>query len=80
MHEPSREKRSIACLWRSVGHFLRSGFREGIAKLPRFLAIFVIVLHSPDGVAETGPCVCPPEKNARKLACGIRRDTFSSAV
>src|SRR6202040_2861910 len=40
----------------------------------------VIALHSPDRVAETGLGVCLPEKNARKLACGIRRDTFSSAV
>ena len=29
---------------------------------------FVIALHSPGGVAETGLRVCPPEKNARKLA------------
>ncbi len=39
MHRPSREKSSIACVWRSAGHFLRSGFGEGIAELRRFLAI-----------------------------------------
>src|SRR5438876_7415864 len=39
---------------------------------------FVIVLHSPDEVAETGLCMGPPEKNARKLARAIRRDYFSS--
>jgi hypothetical protein len=32
---------------------------------------FVIALHSPDGVAETGLCVWPPEKSARKLARGL---------
>jgi hypothetical protein len=37
---PSREKRSIACLRRSAGHFLWSGFREGIVELRRFPAIF----------------------------------------
>jgi len=41
---------------------------------------FVMALHSPDRFAETGLRVCRPEKNARKLACGIRRDTFSSPV
>jgi len=41
---------------------------------------FVIALHSPGGVAETGLRVCPPEKNARKLARDVRRATFSSAV
>ena len=39
VHGPSREKSSIACLCRSAGHFLRSGFGEGIAELRRFLAI-----------------------------------------
>jgi len=32
---------------------------------------FVIALHSPDGVAETGLCVCRPEKNAENLAAGF---------
>jgi hypothetical protein len=41
---------------------------------------FLIALHSSDGVAETGLRVCPPEKNARKLARGVRRHTFSGAV
>jgi hypothetical protein len=29
---------------------------------------FVIALHSRDGVVETGPLGCPPEKRAAKLA------------
>ena len=43
---------------------------------------FVIALHSPDRVAETGLCVWPPEKSARKtyprastghfLRCGVK--------
>ena len=32
---------------------------------------FVIALHSPKRVAETGLCVRPPEKNAGKPACGF---------
>jgi hypothetical protein len=38
---------------------------------------FVIALHSPDGVFETGLLGCPPEKMAAKLACSIEQDTFS---
>jgi hypothetical protein len=49
-------------------------------KRDSFSAVVVIALRSPDGVAETGLYMCPPEKNARKLARGVRRDTFSSAV
>jgi len=41
---------------------------------------FVIALHSPGGVAETGLRVCPPEKNVRKLAREVRLATFSGAV
>jgi hypothetical protein len=41
---------------------------------------FVIALHSPDGVVETGLRVCPPEKSAGKLARGVKRDTFSGPV
>jgi hypothetical protein len=41
---------------------------------------FVIALHSPGGVAETGLRVCPAEKNARKLARDVRTATFSGAV
>jgi hypothetical protein len=41
---------------------------------------FVIALHSPGGVAETGLRVCPPEKNARKLARDVRRAIFSGAA
>jgi hypothetical protein len=37
---------------------------------------FVIVMHSPGCVRETGLLVCPPEKKARKPACSIGQDTF----
>jgi hypothetical protein len=36
---PPEKNAPIACLWRSAGHFLRSGFGDGIAELRRFLAI-----------------------------------------
>ena len=47
--------------------------KNGIPKCLRSQALsphhrLVIALHSPDGVAETGLCVCPPEKSATKLA------------
>jgi len=41
---------------------------------------FVIALHSPDGVLETGLRVCPPEKKAVKLGYAVQRDTFSGPV
>jgi hypothetical protein len=41
---------------------------------------FVIALHSPDGVFETGLLGCPPEKKAAKLAGEIEQDTFSGPV
>jgi hypothetical protein len=41
---------------------------------------FLIALHSPDGVFETGLLWCPPEKNAAKLTCSIQRCTFSGPV
>ena len=41
---------------------------------------FVIALHSLDGVGEIGLCLCPAEKSARKLARGVRGDTFSNAI
>jgi hypothetical protein len=41
---------------------------------------FVITWHSPDGLIETGLRVCPSEKKARKLACGVESDTFSGPV
>jgi hypothetical protein len=41
---------------------------------------FVIALHSPDGVVETGLLVCPAEKKAVKLDCGVRWDTFAGPV
>jgi hypothetical protein len=53
---------------------------EGRVSVADIGPLFVIALHSPDGVTETGLCVCRPEKNARKPGCGVRRDTFSSAV
>jgi hypothetical protein len=41
---------------------------------------FVIALHSPDRVVETGLLVCPPEKKAAKLASSNEQDTFSGPV
>jgi len=41
---------------------------------------FVIALHSPDGVFETGLLVCPPEKKAAKLAGSNEQDTFSGPL
>jgi hypothetical protein len=41
---------------------------------------FVIALHSPDGVVETGLVWCPPEKNAAKLTRSIQDCTFSGPV
>src|ERR1035441_8232573 len=41
---------------------------------------FVIALHSPDRVVETGLLVCPPEKKAAKLASSNEQDSFSGPV
>src|ERR1035441_746730 len=41
---------------------------------------FVIALHSPDRVVETGLLVCPPEKKAAKLASSNEQDTFSGPL
>jgi SAM-dependent methyltransferase len=41
---------------------------------------FVIALHSPGGVDETGLPQCPSEKKPRKLAREIQRDIFSGPV
>jgi hypothetical protein len=41
---------------------------------------FVIALHSPDRVVETGLLVCPPEKKAAKLAGSNEQDTFSGPL
>jgi hypothetical protein len=41
---------------------------------------FVIVLHSPGGVDETGLPQCPSERKAGKLVREFQRDTFSSPV
>src|SRR5580658_227112 len=41
---------------------------------------FVIALHSPKGVAETGLLICPSEKKARKLARDVKSDTFSGPL
>ena len=41
---------------------------------------FVITLHSPDGVFETGLLGCPPEKKAAKLAGSNEQDSFSGPV
>ena len=59
----------------AAGPWINRRLNHSIAEFERLQA-----LHSPDGVAETGLGVWPPEKNVRKLACGTPRDTFSSAV
>jgi hypothetical protein len=41
---------------------------------------FMIALHSPGGVVETGLLMCPSEKKAPDIASGVQRDTFSSPV
>jgi hypothetical protein len=41
---------------------------------------FVIALHSPSGLSETGLPVCPPEKYPQSLPTELERDTFSSPV
>jgi hypothetical protein len=41
---------------------------------------FLIALHSPYGVVETGLLGCPPEKNAAKLTCSVQQRTFSGPV
>jgi hypothetical protein len=38
---------------------------------------FVIALHSPCGVVETGLPMCATEKKARNLASGAKRGAFS---
>jgi len=40
----------------------------------------MIAWRSPDELIETGLHVCPPEKKAAKLTCGVKRDTFSGPV
>ena len=42
--------------------------------------LFVIALHSPSGLVETGLRICPPEKMAERFAYGVQHDTFSSPV
>ena len=41
---------------------------------------FVIALHSPDGIDETGLLGCHPERMPVKIACNIVQRTFSSPV
>jgi len=41
---------------------------------------FVIAMHSPDGVLESGLLGCLPEKKVRKPACRIGQDTFSGPL
>ena len=38
---------------------------------------FLIALHSPYGVVETGLLGCPPEKNAAKLTYSVQQCSFS---
>ena len=42
--------------------------------------MIVKLMHSPDGVVETGLLECPPEKSAAKLTSGIEQATFSGPV
>ena len=99
--EPSRERRPFvsasACSQREpasgstrrsqcAGRQSRGDAVKSLSPHPRFL----IALHSPDGVAGTGLCVCPPEKNARKawlrcsaghfLRCGFEGDRRIAAI
>ena len=62
----------------AVRNALTSGRSQRMTQLPSDR--FVIALHSPIGVAETGLPVCPPEKMAAMPAFGVQRDTFSSPV
>jgi hypothetical protein len=41
---------------------------------------FLIALHSPYGVIETGLLGCPPEKNAAKLTYSVQQCSFSGQV
>ena len=41
---------------------------------------FVIAVHSPEGVFETGLLGCPSEKKAAKLPDSVNRDIFSNPV
>jgi len=73
---------------RPTGNYLQIMWLWGKRVFPKCLQVkalsphhrFVIALHSLDGVAETGLCVCRPEKNARKPGRRVRWRTFSSAV
>ena len=41
---------------------------------------FVIAMHSPVGVIETGLLICPSEKTAAKPGSSVEQDTFSGPV
>ena len=40
---------------------------------------FAIALHSPEGILQTGPRVCPPEKKAAQPALSVPQSTFSES-
>jgi hypothetical protein len=40
----------------------------------------MIAWRSPDEFIETGLHLCPSEKKAAKLTCGVKRDIFSGPV
>jgi hypothetical protein len=40
----------------------------------------VIASHSPSGIGETGLRVCPAERKALKLGCGVKTGTFSGPL
>jgi hypothetical protein len=61
---------------------LETGFTVSVTgvKSPSPRHLFLIALHSPGGVAETGLLICPLEKKARNLACGVKSVTFSGPL
>ena len=60
--------------------FIDNGSRASNVKLPSPHHRFLIALHSPDGVAETGLLGCAPEKKAAKLDYSIEHKPFSGPV
>jgi hypothetical protein len=66
----------LICLDRCRG----SAARKLGVKSPSPEHRFVIALHSPERLIETGLRICPPEKMAAMLACQLQPDTFSGPV
>jgi hypothetical protein len=61
----------------SFVHFDGSGPADEVKSLSPHHR-FLVALHSPNGVLETGLRVCPSEKKVAKLAYNLQQDTFSS--